>query len=69
MKLDIVVKLIENRKSLVTLLSDTTSQTIALLLVRTGKQVLSWDEEVVENTFFQMAYKVPQEQLETVAQI
>lgn len=58
----------ENRKAHVTFLPDTTSQTVARLLVGPGEQVLSWDEEVVEFTTFQVGYKVLQEQLKTVAQ-
>lgn len=60
--------LLENRKALVTFLPDTMSQTTASVPARAGEQVLSWDEEVVEHSTFQMGYKVIQEQLETVAQ-
>lgn len=64
----VVLFSLEYRKTPFTFLPDTRSQHITFLRARTREQVLSWDEEVVEFTAFQVGHKILQEQLKTVAQ-
>lgn len=63
------VRHLENEKAVVALLLDAFSQEVATILVGTGEEILTWDEEVGEDAFFQVAYEIVQELLETLAQV